>query len=188
MGGKTSILAGVWWIQDAGGTRLMRVSWHLCYYVWDAINNSSWVIRFVPGVDRQNENAGWIEGLYLFVSGVNQGIEGGKWVQNFLVLPQGFGSFPEVFSPSKQPNLVLGECLQIMISWFLLYWRMMLLWVMDVEFNYTCTVLGKRNVSRIIPRIYGCFYKILRLSQSLVKPWVTNQECSQSAVSQSLVI
>ena len=108
--------------------------------------------------------------FYLFVSGVNQGIEGGRSVRNFLVLPQGFGSFPEVFSPSKQPNLVLGECLQIMISWFLLYLRMMLLWVMDVVFNYTCTVLGKRNVSRVIARIYGCLYKISRLAQLLVKP------------------
>ena len=36
--------------------------------------------------------------FYLFVSGVNQVNEEGRLVQDFLVLPQGLGSFPSVFS------------------------------------------------------------------------------------------
>ena len=39
----------------------------------------------------------------------------------------------------------------------------MLPWVMQVGFYISCTVLGKWNVSRVIPRLYGWVYKILRL-------------------------
>ena len=31
------------------------------------------------------------------VSGINQGNKGGSLVEDFLVLPQGFGNFPSVF-------------------------------------------------------------------------------------------
>ena len=40
----------------------------------------------------------------------------------------------------------------------------MLLWVMVVGFENTCTVSGKWNVSKVIPRLYGWVYKTLRLS------------------------
>ena len=40
----------------------------------------------------------------------------------------------------------------------------MLLWVvMGVGFENTCAVSGKGNVSRVVPRLYGMVYKILRL-------------------------
>ena len=54
----------------------------------------------------------WVnQRFYLFVSGVNQGNEEGRWVQDFLVLPQGFGSFPSVFLRARWRNLVRVECL-----------------------------------------------------------------------------
>ena len=31
-------------------------------------------------------------------------------------------------------------------------------------FDNTCTISGKRNISRVIPRLYGWVYKTLRLS------------------------
>ena len=48
--------------------------------------------------------------LFLF-SGVKQGNERGRLVQNFLVLTQGFGSFPTVFSRAKWRNFARVECL-----------------------------------------------------------------------------
>ena len=39
----------------------------------------------------------------------------------------------------------------------------MLLWLMVLEFENTCTVSWKRNVSRVVPRLYGWVYKTLRL-------------------------
>ena len=38
-----------------------------------------------------------------------------------------------------------------------------------VGFDNTCTVSGKGNVSRVIPRFYGWVYKTLRLSPSVVE-------------------
>ena len=38
---------------------------------------------------------------------------------------------------------------------------LMLLLVMDVGFENISTVLGKYNVFRVVPRLYGCVYKIL---------------------------
>ena len=35
--------------------------------------------------------------FYLFVPGVNERNAGGRLVQDFLVLPRGFGSFPQSF-------------------------------------------------------------------------------------------
>ena len=40
----------------------------------------------------------------------------------------------------------------------------MLLWVMGVGFENTCTVSVKWSVSRVIPRLHGWVYKLLRLS------------------------
>ena len=48
--------------------------------------------------------------LFLF-SGVKQGNERERLVQNFLVLTQGFRSFPTVFSRAKWRNFALMECL-----------------------------------------------------------------------------
>ena len=45
----------------------------------------------------------------------------------------------------------------------------MLLWVMGAGFCNTCTVSGKWNVSRVIPRFYGWVYKTLRLSPLVVE-------------------
>ena len=49
------------------------------------------------------------------------------------------------------------------------YLGLMLLWVMDVGFDNTCTVSGKWNVSRVIPRLYGWLYKTLRISSLVVE-------------------
>ena len=40
----------------------------------------------------------------------------------------------------------------------------MLLWVMGVRFENTCTISGECNVSRVIPRCYEMVHKTLRLS------------------------
>ena len=40
---------------------------------------------------------------------------------------------------------------------------------LSVEFENICTVSGKRNVSRVIPRLYGWVYKTLRLSPLAVE-------------------
>ena len=37
-----------------------------------------------------------------------------------------------------------------------------------MKFDETCTVYGNRNVSRVIPRLYGLVYKTLRLSPLVV--------------------
>ena len=49
------------------------------------------------------------------------------------------------------------------------YWGLMLLWVMGEGFDNTCTVPGKWNVSRVIPRLYGGVYKTLRLFPLVVE-------------------
>ena len=43
------------------------------------------------------------------------------------------------------------------------YRWLMLLWVMGVGFENTCTVSGKSNATRVVQRLYGWVYKILRL-------------------------
>ena len=45
----------------------------------------------------------------------------------------------------------------------------MLLWVMGVGFYNTCTVSGKWNISRVIPRLHGWVYKTLRLPPLVVE-------------------
>ena len=45
----------------------------------------------------------------------------------------------------------------------------MLLWVMGVGFDNTCSVSGNENVSRVIPRLQGWVYKALRLSPLVVE-------------------
>ena len=52
---------------------------------------------------------------------------------------------------------------------FLFYLEFMLVWAMRVEFNDTGTVLGKWNVSRVIPRLYGWVHKILRPTPLVVE-------------------
>ena len=44
----------------------------------------------------------------------------------------------------------------------------MLLWVME-EFENTWIVSGKKNSTRVIPRLYGSMYKTLQLSPLAVK-------------------
>ena len=52
---------------------------------------------------------------------------------------------------------------QVSGGWFLFYLGLMLLWVIGVGFDNTCTVSAKWNVYRVIPRLYGWVYKTLRL-------------------------
>ena len=57
----------------------------------------------------------------------------------------------------------------------------MLLWVMGVGLENTCTVSGKWNVTRVVPRLYGRVYKILSLLPLLVELQVPNLGDSQAA-------
>ena len=109
---------------------------------------------FVPDVAEQNEEAGWIKSfIFLFLVLIRWN-EKGRWVQDFLSSSQKFESFHLDLPRTKRLNLV----------WLVFVFRgLMLPWVMQVGFYITCTVLGKWNVSRVIPRLYGWVYKILRL-------------------------
>ena len=55
-----------------------------------------------------------------------------------------------------------------MVVGFCFIGGLMLLQVMSVGFDETCTVSGKSNVSRVILRLYGWVYKTLRLSPLVV--------------------
>ena len=85
---------------------------------------------------------GWVNiKFYLFVSGINQ-VEWEREVSR----PRGWRASTQTYR----------EC-----GWFLFYCELMLLWVMVVGFDNTCTVFGKWNVYRVIPRLYGWLYKTL---------------------------
>ena len=64
----------------------------------------------------------------------------------------------------------------------------MLLWVMAVGFENTCTVSGKSDISRVVPGLSGWVYKIFKTPQLLVELWVSSQGYSHSASSQSVII
>ena len=61
-------------------------------------------------------------------------------------------------------------CVCSVCGWLSQWWLvfvplgLMLLWVMGVGFENTCTVSRKWNVSRVTARLYGWLYKNLRLS------------------------
>ena len=78
--------------------------------------------------------------LYLFASGFNQRNEGGRWVQDSFCYPRSSGASPQFF------------CERI------------LLWVIVVWSENTCTFSGKWNASRVVPILYGWVYKTLRLT------------------------
>ena len=52
------------------------------------------------------------------VSVVNQGNEGGRWVEDFLVVPQGFGNFPSVFLRARWHI----KCAWSVYIWFSQWW------------------------------------------------------------------
>ena len=86
-----------------------------------------------------------------------------RWVQNFILLPQGFESFYLGLPRAKWCNLVcvskrLSKCWLVFVLLGL-----MILWVMGVGFYNTCIVSRKWNDSRVIQRRYGWVYKTLRL-------------------------
>ena len=68
------------------------------------------------------------------------------------------------------------------------FWRLMLLWVKGVGFENTYTVLGKWNVSRVIPRLYGWVYKLFITPPLSVELPVPSQGDCQSVSCQSVVI
>ena len=55
-------------------------------------------------------------------------------------------------------------------------WGLMLIWVMSVGFEYTCTVLEKENVSRVIPKLYEWIYKTWRLFLLVDELRIPNQD------------
>ena len=55
-------------------------------------------------------------------SGVNQWNEGGRWVKDFLVLPQGFRNFPSVFFCSRS-NWIVGSSINILTDLILFHYQ-----------------------------------------------------------------
>ena len=52
-----------------------------------------WVFLFVPGVAERNEHAGWIKSFIFLFRVLIRWNEERRWVQDFLLPPQGFESF-----------------------------------------------------------------------------------------------
>ena len=59
---------------------------------------------------------------------------------------------------------------------------------MAVGFEITCTVSGKWNISRVVTRLYGCVYKILKTTPIISSTAVFYQGDSHLVGSQSGVI
>ena len=65
-----------------------------------------WVFLSVPDVTEWNEYAGWIWSfIFLFLVLIRWNEEG-RWVQDFLLLPQGFESLPSDLPRARWRNLV----------------------------------------------------------------------------------
>ena len=80
-----------------------------------------------------------------FVSCVNQGNERGKCVQN-CVAP-GVWKLPHSLEVAQFSACGVLVDLQANDGQFLPCWKLILLWVMGVGFENTCSVSGKWNVS-----------------------------------------
>ena len=99
--------------------------------------------------------------------------DGGRRAQDFLVLPQRFMSFPSVFFVDDKANR----------GWILFYLRLVLLWVIGVGFRNTSTLSVKRNVTRIVSKLFGWVYIILRFPSLLVELQVPHFGDFQAACS-----
>ena len=100
-----------------------------------------------------------------------------RWVQDFLLLPQGFKRFPSDLPRARWRNLVCAECLlmikPMMVSFcFIEGWC----WVIGVGFENTCTISRKWNVSRGFTITFtfnndadNHFYKCIYLFQMLYR-------------------
>ena len=66
-------------------------------------------------------------------SGVNQWNEGGRWVEDFLVLPQEFGNFPSVFFCSRC-NWIVGSSINILTDLILFHYQTAIKYT--INFNY----------------------------------------------------
>ena len=71
---------------------------------------SRWVLLFVPGVAERNEDAGWIFFLFLMLIRWN---EEGRWVEDFVLLPQGIESFPSDQPRARWRDLVCGVLISV---------------------------------------------------------------------------
>ena len=122
---------------------------------------SKWALLFVCGR--------WVNlRFYLFVHGVNQNNERGRWVQGFLVLPQRFGASLSLFA-SEMAYLVCVEVGGWCYSELMLlevdaiggwsYWRLMLLEV-DATLSDGFGIWEYLCSFREIKYLQGCF-KIL---------------------------
>ena len=89
-------------------------------------------------------------------------------------------------------NLVCVECSQMIKwmvgGWFLFSWGLMLLWVMSVGSENTCTVPGRWNVFRVILRLYGWVYENLRLNPLVVEHRVVIMMTCSHVNSNGLVV
>ena len=101
--------------------------------------------------------------FYLFISCVNQ-VEWEREMRH-----PGVWELPLKLTQARWHNLVRVECFRVCFAWLLFYWVLMLLWVVSVGFDNTCTLSGKWNVSKVIPRFSGWVYKTLRLFPLVVK-------------------
>ena len=85
-------------------------------------------------------------------SAIDQG-KAGRWVHDFLLLPQGLERFPSDLPQARWHNLVCVICRWLSQWWLLFYWGLMFLWVMGVGFKNTCTVSGKCRSVGVSPRL-----------------------------------
>ena len=67
-------------------------------------------------------------------------------------------------------------------GWVLFYWKLMLPWMMGVRFENTCTVSGKWNVIRVVPRLYRWYIKFSGSFPLLVELQVPIWETSKQRV------
>ena len=83
----------------------------------------------------------------------------GRWVQDFIFFPPDVWELP--LRPTAKEVAQVSACGVFVDDWvngglFLFCWGMMLLWVMGMGFEKTCTVLEKWIVSKVISKLYGC--------------------------------
>ena len=89
--------------------------------------------------------------VFHFLSDVNQGNEGENAVSVVQKIP--LSLFWSKLAQLNACDVFVDD--QGNDGWFLFYQRLILLWVIGVVRENTCTVSGKSNFSRVHPKLYG---------------------------------
>ena len=122
--------------------------------------------------------------VFLFLVFIRSNEEG-KWVQDFLLLSQSIKVGPSKLPWARWGILKCVECLQMIKSLVLGLCSIDCDATPSMEFENTCTVSGKWNVSRVIPRLFEWKYKTIRIFLLAVELSVVDMiACSQSRWSQ----